>query len=224
MMQQEDLDYLRTHLDFWDKLEPEQKADLEKSASLVKYARGTELRSKESECLGVLLLKTGSLRSFIRSEDGREVTLYRLAPGELCIFSASCVLNSLHFDVSIDADEDTEAIRIHTGLFDKLVRTNVWVENISYKNAVEKFGDIMWAFEQVLFMRFDTRLAIFLLDESAKSPDALITATHDQIAKYVGSAREVVSRMLKNFESKKLVELSRGSIKVVSREGLRKLL
>ncbi|HPX48630.1 MAG: Crp/Fnr family transcriptional regulator [Treponema sp.] len=224
MILQDDLDYLRTHLDFWDKLQADQKSALESSVSTVTYAKGAELRSRDSECLGVLLLKKGALRAFIRSEDGREVTLYRLGPGELCIFSASCVLNSLHFDVSIDADEDTEAIRIHTGLFDRLVRENVWVENISYKNAVEKFGDIMWAFEQVLFMRFDTRLAIFLLDESAKSPDALISATHDQIAKYVGSAREVVSRMLKNFESKKLVELSRGSIKVISREGLRTLL
>lgn len=224
MIGEKDLDYLSSHLDFWEKLNPDEKSLLQQSVSQVKYIKGTELRNRESECLGVLLIKEGGLRAFIRSEDGREVTLYRLGPGELCIFSASCVLNSLHFDVSIDADEDTTAIRINTGTFEKLVTTNVWVENCSYKSAVDKFGDIMWAFEQVLFMRFDTRLSIFLLDESNKNPDGIIEATHDQIAKYVGSAREVVSRMLKNFETKKLVELSRGSIKVISREGLRSLL
>lgn len=224
MLQESDAIYLQENLDFWDTLTHEEKTRILQTTTTQGYAKGTELRNRDQECLGVLLIKSGSLRAYIASEDGREVTLYRLYPKELCIFSASCVLNSIHIDVNIDADEDTEVIRINTGVFEKLVKTNVWVENISYKNAVERFGDIMWAFEQILFMKFDTRLAIFLLDEMAKTSSNELNLTHDQIAKYVGSAREVVSRMLKHFENQGIVSLGRGSITILSREKLRKLL
>lgn len=224
MLHESELAFVRSHLDFYGKLNEAERKTLDGAISKSQFRKGESLRSKDSECLGVLLVKTGSLRVYIQSDDGREVTLYRLEPGELCILSASCILNSLTFDVSIDSDRDTEVFRINLGVFDELMKHNVWVENFSYKSAVERFSDVMWAIEQVLFMRFDKRLAIFLLDESAKNKSDEITATHEAIAKYVGSAREVVSRMLKNFEKQGLVELSRGSIRIADKEKLKKLI
>lgn len=222
MLDSDELAFIRSHLEFYPKLEESEKQTLERSIARISYRKGTSLRSKDSECLGVLLVRSGSLRAYIQSEDGREITLYRMGPGELCVLSASCILNSLSFEVSIDADEDTEVFRINLGAFDELMKRNVWVENFSYKSAVERFSDVMWAIEQILFMRFDKRLAIFLLDESAKTGE--IKATHETIAKYVGSAREVVSRMLKQFETQGLVELARGSIRIKNRDELKKLL
>lgn len=224
MLGESELTFIRSKLDFYEKLNDAERTALEKSIVSVRYAKGSTLRSKDTECLGVLLVQSGELRTYIQSDDGREITLYRIGEGEICVLSASCVLNSISFDVSIDAAADTEVFRIGLGAFEKLVRENVWVENFSYRNAVERFSDVMWAIEQVLFMRFDKRLAIFLLDESAKNGAGEIRATHDEIAKYVGSAREVVSRMLKSFETQGLVALARGSISVTDREKLKKLL
>ena len=223
MLGESDLEFIRSKLDFYPKLNDAERSSLEKAIVKMQYKKGSTLRSKDTECLGFLLVRSGELRTYIRSEDGREITLYRVGPGEACVLSASCVLNSISFDVSIDAAVDTEVYRIGLGAFERLVRENVWVENFSYRNAVERFSDVMWAIEQVLFMRFDKRLAIFLLDESTKSETAEIRATHDEIAKYVGSAREVVSRMLKSFETQGMVALARGSIRITDREKLKKL-
>ena len=224
MLDEADLLFVRERLDFYTKLDPADRAALDRSVAKLRFKKGESLRSKDSECLGVLLVHAGELRAFIRSDDGREVTLYRIGPGEVCVLSASCLLNSITFDVAIEAKEETEVFRLGMGAFGEIVKRNVWAENFSYKNAVERFSDVMWAIEQVLFMRFDKRLAIFLLDESASREGGTIKATHDEIAKYVGSAREVVSRMLKSFEEQGLVSLARGETKVINRTGLKRLL
>jgi CRP/FNR family transcriptional regulator len=220
----ERLAFARARLGFYGKLSAAERAKLERAIEVARFPKGATLKASDSECLGVLLVREGELRAFIRSEDGREVTLYRLGPGELCILSASCVLNSLSFDVSIDAVRDSEVLKIGIPAFEEILKDNVWVENFAYKNAAERFSDIMWAVEQLVFMRFDKRLAIFLLDESARDPGGEIRSTHEEIAKFAGSAREVVSRMLKSFESQGLVELGRGTVRVVGREGLKRLL
>lgn len=221
MLNENERAFAEAYLDFYPKLGEDEKAKLWQAMTKARFPKGFSVRSRDSECLGVLLVHSGSLRAYIQSDDGREVTLYRLGPGEVCILSASCVLNSLDFEVSIDSDRDTEVFKIAIGAFNELMAANVWVENFSYKSAVARFADVMWAVEQVLFMRFDKRLAIFLLDESAKT--GTVDSTHEEIAKYVGSAREVVSRMLKTFESQGLVELSRGSIRILNRDALKKL-
>lgn len=223
MLDESELAYVREHLGFWERLSDEERRVLEGSVAKARFPRGANLRGKNAECLGVLLVRSGELRAFIQGDDGREVTLYRLGPGEVCVLSASCALDAITFEISIDALEDTEAYRLGLGAFEKLARQNVWVENFSYKSAIERFSDVMWAVEQLVFMRFDKRLAIFLLDESGKSKVPEIKATHEEIARLVGSAREVVSRMLKSFETQGIVALGRGTIKVVDREALKKI-
>jgi CRP/FNR family transcriptional regulator len=224
MLNESQAAFLRSHLGFYDKLSDGERKKLEASTSLMRFPKGKSLRSADSECLGVLLVSSGELRVYIRSEDGREVTLYRLSKGELCILSASCILNSIGFDVSIDASQDSEVFKIGMSAFDEIMKNNIYVENFAYKSAAERFSDIMWAIEQLVFMRFDKRLAIFLLDESLKDSGGAVEATHEAIAKDLGSAREVVSRMLKSFEAQGLVELRRGSLKVLDRERLKKLI
>lgn len=105
---------------------------------------GFNLHSTDSECLGVLLIKSGGLRVYILSEDGREITLYRLSPGDICILSASCILNNITFDVHIDAESRTDAYLINIGAFSKLSNQNVYVENFAYRNTIERFSDVMW--------------------------------------------------------------------------------
>ena len=93
---------------FWDQLTPEEQEFLCRTTRPVKYQKGERVHSPVENCVGILLLRTGQLRAYLLSEDGRDVTLYRLFPGEVCILSASCVLDSVNFDLYIDAEEDTE--------------------------------------------------------------------------------------------------------------------
>jgi len=224
MLNNEELKYVTKHLNFWDKLSAAEKDLFINNASKVTYEKGENLHSTDSECLGLLLIKSGELRIYILSEDGREVTLFRLSEGDSCVLSASCILNSITFDVLIDAECETEALLLNIGTFSRLTQENIYVENFAYKNTVDRFSDVMWAVEQILFMSFDKRLATFLLDEMAKTKSSEINLTHEQIAKYMGSAREVVSRMLKNFEQHGILKLSRGSIQITDKDKLKELL
>jgi CRP/FNR family transcriptional regulator len=101
---------------------------------------------------------------------------------------------------------------------------NIYVENYMYKKAADRFSDVMWAMEQILFKSFDARLAIFLYDEMVNTKSNVIKLTHEQIAKYIGSAREVVSRMLKSFEKHDVLKLSRGTIEIIDKDKLRSLI
>ena len=224
MIEKNELAYIKSRLDFWDKLSESEINLLESNIVKVSYNKGFNLHSTDSEWLGVLLIKNGGLRVYILSEDGREITLYRLSPGDVCVLSASCIINSITFDVHIDAESETDAYLINIGAFSKLSNQNVYVENFAYKNTNERFSDVMWAMEQILFMSFDKRLAIFLLDEITKTNSNELHLTQEQIAKYIGSAREVVSRMLKVFQSEGILEQSRGSIHIIDKEKLRELI
>ncbi|MBY2478592.1 Crp/Fnr family transcriptional regulator [Clostridioides difficile] len=223
MISQNDIDILIHSLPFWDKLTDLQKELLITSANISHYKKGTPIHCGDSDCIGVLIIKSGTIRTYILSDEGREVTLFRLDNGDVCILSASCILKTITFDVYVDAETDCDIIQISSSVFSKLSTENIHAELFSHKLATERFSDVMWAMQQILFMSFDKRLASFLIDEIAKNNSNTINLTHEQIAKYMGSAREVVSRMLKYFASEGIVSLSRGGIKVLDKDKLRSL-
>ena len=204
-------------------LTPEEQEMLCRYTRPVHYAKGARVHSPLESCVGILLLRSGQLRAYLLSEDGRDVTLYRLFGGEVCILSASCVMDSVNIDLYIDAEEDTEAYCISAGVFRRLMQQNVHVRCYAYQMTAERFSDSMWTMQQVLFMSADRRLAIFLTDELAKTGGTDVRMTHDQIARYMGSAREVVSRMLKYFAQEGWVRLFRGGVQVLDRKKLQQL-
>ncbi|MBK5244718.1 MAG: Crp/Fnr family transcriptional regulator [Eubacteriaceae bacterium] len=223
MLNQKDVAFIESIFTFWNRLNPLQKSLILGNAMPVNYARGENIHSGENDCIGVLLIKSGELRTYMLSEDGREITLYRLTQGDVCILSASCILKSITFEVLIDASTDSEVLLINSSIFQQICDANIYAENFSYKMAADRFSDVMWAMQQILFMSFDKRLALFLVDELSRNGKDSIALTHEQIAKYVGSAREVVSRMLKYFENEGLVKLSRGAVTVIDKDRLGKL-
>ena len=140
------------------------------------------------------------------------------------MLSASCVLNSITFDVFIDSEEESDCIVVGGCAYAEMAERIPEVKIFALESAVSRFSDVMWVMQQILFMSMDKRLAIFLLDESAKNGNDVIRLTHEQIAKYMGSAREVVSRMLKYFVSEGIVESSRSEgIKLLDKKRLRAL-
>ncbi|HHU06040.1 MAG TPA: Crp/Fnr family transcriptional regulator [Clostridiales bacterium] len=215
---------LERYFPAWRHMSERERAALIQNTTPVSYKKGTSVHGGESECIGVLLIRKGMLRTSILSEEGREVTLFRLGEGDLCILTASCVMEAITFDVHVDAEEDTEALLINAPFFAKLKESNVYVECSAYKITVERFSDVMWAMQQILFMSMDKRLAVFLWDELSKARGDTIYLTHEQIARYIGSAREVVSRMLKYFAQEGIVELSRGGIKILDKAKLKSII
>lgn len=210
-------------LSFWKHLSGSEKELLCGSTSVKIYPKGEVIHSGGSDCIGVLLIQSGQLRTYILSEDGRDITLFRQYADDVCILSASCVLQAITFDVFIEAEEDTKVLLISSAAFRSLTESCIYVKSFANELAADRFSEVMWAMQQILFMSFDRRLAIFLTDELAKTGGSEIFLTHEQIAKYMGSAREVVSRMLKYFSEEGLVKLSRGSVKVLDKAQLLRL-
>lgn len=223
-MIKENKNFIIETLSFWDKLNQEQQELILNNTVYKKYEKGENIHGINNECAGILLVKSGELRVYILSEDGREITLYRLDRGEVCILSASCILKNITFDIFIDAETYSEILLINPAIFQKICDENIYAENFSYQKTMERFSDVMWAIQQILFMSFDKRLAIFILDEISKNGSNSISLTHEQIAKYVGSAREVVSRMLKYFETEGIVKLYRGGLEVIDKKKLKSLI
>ena len=211
-------------LSFWDHLTDSEKQLLCEHTVSAHYKKGASVHSGNANCIGILLIKSGQLRTYMLSEDGRDSTLYRLFGGDVCILSASCILDAITFDVYIDAEEDTDVLVINSSVFHQMAEKNIYMKCFGYELATTRFSDVMWAMQQILFMGADKRLAIFLWDEISKSGSTEIQMTHEQIARYIGSAREVVTRMLKYFASDGIVELARGGVRVLDRKKLQSLL
>lgn len=214
--------FFQEKLPFWRKLSEEDQKRLCLHSSVKMYQKG-EMIHDSTDCAGVIFVRSGSLRLYIMSEEGREVTLYRLLPGDMCMLSASCVLQCLTFDVFVQADIKSECIVIAGPIFASLSEKNPDMKIFALETAVSRFSDVMWVMQQVLFMSMDRRLALFLYDETVRTGTPVIALTQEQIAGYIGSAREVVSRMLKYFASEGLVEVARKGITVLDKQRLRKL-
>lgn len=210
-------------LPFWEHLNAQEKALAENAASFRHFECGASIYNGGFDCMGLVYVLSGELRVYMMSEEGREITLYRLKEKDICLLTASCVLKTITFEVHVDADLDTDLMIMGANTFESLMRGNVYVEAFAYKVLAERFSQVMFIMQQMLFKRFDQRLAAFLLEETEKTGSGCLKITHEQIAKYMGSAREVVTRMLKYFTEEGLVSLSRGEVEVLDRRMLRRL-
>lgn len=207
---------------FWEKISAEDRNYICQNSYVVNYPRGKNIHDG-SKCSGVILVRSGSLRLYMMSDTGKDITLYRLHQDDLCMLSASCVLDSVTFDVFVDAEEDSECYVISGPAFATVSQRNPDIRIFALEAVISRFADVMWVMQQILFMSIDKRLAIFLLDEAARTGSDTILMTHGQIARYMGSAREVVSRMLKYFVNEGIVEVSRKGVKILDKKHLRKL-
>ena len=215
-------DVYKEMLPFWNEITEKERNFICEHSLATTYLKGTTVHDS-TECSGVFFVRSGCLRVYIMSEDGKEITLYRLHKGGMCMLSASCVLQAITFDVFVDAEEMSECVIVGGCAFEDVARRLPDAKIFALEMAVSRFSDVMWVMQQILFMSMDKRLAIFLLDEAAASGTDTVKLTHEQIAKYMGSAREVVSRMLKYFSEEELISASRGGIKLLDKKRLRQL-
>ena len=205
---------------FWEKLTDKEKEQLARLLRRNTYRAGQMVSSSGSDCLGLFLVRKGTLRVYLTSEEGREATVFRLHEGEICVLSGSCLLSSLPFEVQIDAETDSEIYLLPSGSFRQIMEENIYVENYIYKMMTESFSDIIAAVQQMLFASLTQRLVSFLLDESVRSGTSEVRMTQEQIARSIGSAREAVSRSLKQLAADGSIELFRGGVRLLDRKSL----
>ena len=214
---------LAEYLPFFPKLSPRQQQLLLDSLEPMEAKAGTVVHNGHLDCLGLLIIQSGQLRVYALSSEGREVTLYRLFDRDICLFSASCVMPDIQFEVVVEAEKDTKLWVIPSCLFKELMESSAAVANYANQLISSRFSEVMWLMEQIMWKSFDKRLAGFLLEECALEGSESLKLTHERIAAHLGTAREVVTRMLRYFQSEGMVHLSRGEITITDEKGLRKL-
>lgn len=214
---------LSTVYPFWDKLTPPQKAEISANTVVQTFEPGEIIHGGYHECTGVISLISGRLRTFMLSEEGKEITLFRQIEGDSCMLSASCIMKNISFDVHISAEVQSELTITNSSVYDKISKENPYVDNFMKEIISMRFSEVMWIIEQLLFMKMDKRVSIFLLEESALEGSDTITLTHEQIAGHLGTAREVISRILKYLANEGYISVSRKGIVILNRKGLAKM-
>lgn len=223
MLTKQDQEFLRKGLPFWEELGAKEQERLASHVSGKRFAAGESAHSGSEDCSGLFLVKNGQLRVYLISESGKEITMYRLFERDICIFSASCIMKNINFDVFVEAEEDTEVLIIPAAEYQELSQRSAAVSNYTNQLMASRFSDVMWMIEQVLFMSFDRRLALFLLEQAGVDGSDTLHITQERIAQHMGSAREVVTRMLKYFQTEGMVELFRGGVMLTDRKRLEEL-
>ena len=207
----------------WDKLNLNQQNKITAGLITKKIKKGTVIHNGSMDCTGLLLIKSGQLRAYILSDEGREITIYRLFDMDMCLFSASCMIRSAQFDVTIEAEKDTELWVIPAEIYKRIMEESVTVSNYTNELMAPRFSEVMWLIEQVMWKSLDKRVAAFLLEEAAIMGTNELKITHEIIANHLGSHREVITRMLRYFQNEGMVELSRGTVTILEPDRLKAL-
>ena len=207
----------------WDKLEPAQQDRLLDNLVARKVEKGTVIHNGSMGCTGLLVVESGQLRAYILSDEGREITLYRLFDRDICLLSASCMIRSIQFDVTVVAEKDTRLWVIPAEVYKGVMESSAPAANFTNELMATRFTDVMWLIEQIMWKSLDKRLAAFLLEEAAIEGSNELKITHEAIANHMGSHREVITRMLRYFQGEGLVRLSRGMVAILDEERLKGL-
>lgn len=199
----------------WDKLTPVHQALILDNLVQRSVSRGTVIHNGNMDCTGLLLVQSGQLRAYILSEEGREITVYRLFDRDLCLFSASCMLRSVQFDITIQAEKDSRLWVVPAEVYRQVMEQSAPAANYTNEIMAARFSEVMWLIEQILWKSLDKRVAAFLLEEAAIEGSALLRLTHETIANHLGTHREVITRMLRYFQDEGMVRLARGRVELL---------
>ena len=213
----------QSYFPIWNKLTAPQQERILSSLMERRVSKGTVIHNGSMDCTGLLLVKSGQLRAYILSDEGREITIYRLFDRDMCLFSASCMMRSIQFEVVIEAEKDTELWIIPAEIYQNMMKESAPISNYTNELMATRFSDVMWLMEQVMWKSLDKRVAAFLLEEMAIEGTDQLKITHETIANHLGSHREVITRMLRYFQNEGMVKLSRGMIEIIDAPKMKEL-
>ena len=213
------MDYAR-YFPIWNKLTREQQERILTVSEFKKVKAGTILHDGSPDCKGLMIVCSGQLRSYMLSDEGREVTICRFFDMDVCLFSAACVMPNMQFSILIAAEKESTIWIIPACLYKNLMEESQPIASYSCDLVTSHFSDLMWLMEQIMWKKMDERLAEFLLNEAAIEGNTQLRITHETIANHLGTHREVITRMLRYFQSEGMVRLTRGAVEITDEKRL----
>ncbi len=208
---------------FYNKLTEQQKDLLKSNTHRYEHKKNELLNHDSNECRGIEIVVSGQVRVFLSSRQGSQITLYRLFENDICVLSAGCMLKNLDIPIEMEFEEDTVMYVIDNYIFKKICDDNIFVKEFVLGELAMKFSDVMWLFNQYVFSNNAQRLAEALIHHVSIQDSDTLEITHDLLAKDLGTAREVVTRLLRQFQKDGLVRLSRGKVEIIDFEQLNRI-
>lgn len=211
---------MSNRLPFWNLLTDKEKEILKDNTIERTYTKGSIVFDNSSSCLGLLNVISGQVRAYLVSDEGKEVTIFKLEDNDLCVLSASCIIKQITFDTQLVANEDTKVLIVPSNIIEDLAYMNIELRCYLYEKALARFSDVMWNMQELLFKGLDSRVANYLINQYERTDSTIIKVTHEEIANDINSAREAVTRILKLFVQDGLIKLQKGSIELVDVDAL----
>ena len=212
-----------SYFPIWDKLTVAQREQISNTLGSRSVSKGTGVHRGGVDCSGLLIVKSGQFRAYILSDEGREITIYRLFDRDICMLSASCVMPSIQFEITIEAEKDSEIWIVPVFVYKSLLSESAPMANYNNELMATRLSDVMWLMEQIMWKSMDKRLAAFLVGETEIEGTDELKITHETVANHLGTHREVITRMLRYFQEEGMVALSRGAIRITDSEKLQTL-
>ncbi|GHV28326.1 hypothetical protein FACS18948_7050 [Clostridia bacterium] len=219
MINQEDYTFFREHVSFVSELAAGGMLQWAQSVTRVVYEKGTQIRDGE----GMLLLKSGIVRFFLRSQEEKELSLYRLRIGEICVTTDVGITQYNSPNLHIEVESACETLRIDSVSITLLCGSTSAARLFFSKLLNNRLFVSTQTMEKALFNSLEQRIALFLLEEPVGGDDSIVM-THTQLAHHIGCAREAATRALDVIGRTGSIDLARGCIHILDRAGLRKLI
>lgn len=193
--------------------------------NITQYPKGTVLLEEGHTCQNIAFILEGLIRVYKLSSEGKEVTLYRIGRGDTCVLSVSCIMGNKEYPAIVEVEEPVTLMTLSASYFKELFHENPSWQEFVFRSISQRLTEVMMVVEEITFKSMDKRLAWFLYEKlNVAGSKPVIEVTHEYIALELGTAREVVSRVLKDFEKKGIIELSRGKIYVKDKQSLKKII
>ena len=211
---------MSNRLSFYNLLTEEEKELVKNNTIERTYKKGSIVFNNSSSCLGLVNVLSGQIRAYLVSDEGKEVTIFKLDSNDQCVLSASCIIKQITFDTQLVANEDTEVLIVPANVIEQLAYQNIELRCYLYERALDRFSDVVWNMQELLFKGLDSRVANYLINQYERTDSTIIKVTHEEIANDINSAREAVTRILKLFVQDGLIKLQKGVIELVDVDAL----
>lgn len=215
-------DMLSAVLPFWGRLREAQREGLITNTRSVRYKKGSQLADVGESC-GVIIVRRGRICAYSVSEQGREVALLTCRSGDICLLAAHGLVDTAAFNICVAAETEVNALAIGSHAFEEVCKSCVQAEGFTRRLISQHFCRVVGNLQSMLLDSPEQRLAVYLCDFSDRIGSSRVAVTHEQLAKHIGTAREVVSRTLKRLSDNGIVSLERGAVIIIDKARLRAL-
>lgn len=210
-------------LPFWDHLSSDERALVSERSFIRTFSANQLISNTDNSCTGIVFIVRGGIRTGLISDEGKEITLFRVGSGECCVTTASCVIKQISFDTLVTTTEESTLLIVPASLCEHLTANNIYVKAFMLEAEAERYSRVVHVLQQMLFKRLDQRVASYLIERAQACGSPELKITQDELARDINSAREAVTRVLHRLAADGLVEVKRGRILILNENGLRQL-